>query len=838
MNRRIQYFIILIVLAGVAMAGIIPLVLSLSGNGTPDTSTSDPAIPDTTTPDNSINAVRDADERNLPIPMNYYNTCCADPDDPLHIITQGDWTYPESFPRPHEYLDGNTEPYYLVKWYNTKKNNIFQFAQPDSYVIGGEPTGGLTYGWGLPESYAGNTTRQIVLDRNDHTWGCFGDSCDQSYGTDISVINAPLNFVPVYSTLVGTVVEMLGSDPDIPAVCPNGSSNCHGYGNFVRTRNSKWTSVNAVDLYYDMNECSIDRRFTPPVGVAGGYYDNQGTPAHTWDKNACKFPARFTDDECLMDCITAQLYNYTLGGASWVGESTCKMEYDERTEDLDAYGNSIPGTGDFLECDPCAASGGTKYGDPTGEFQGCNKFLPDGSDPGQPYCMSYYCVTQNNKNRPIVPAYRMITDGMDNTMFRNKRLGEPGPNNTDGYYRDYGDQAPWCGEGKCGVSIYVDIAVVHTTNYEVVQAYLTDGSVDQFIPKTSITPEISIQTARDTTLTNFDQIGTLGNSGYYKAGPVYKLNSKRPMLHYEVWRAAGGGYDPPDTQMIPWPWGPNETPQVTIGNDKHPLVPTMYNNFLFPKVCESGDQLPANVLADIDNFPIGRATCERPNPDDPGNPIINEFEVYALNVTREAWTSEGGTAADGIGYVYKPYTYKNPSTAKDASPDENPQLYWKIVRRTGDNKALLSITMGDPDLYYASHRQMLPNKETGPFVSSAGPLEAERYPIDFNFQIESEAHESCSIQMITENPIADTYGTEPINKQPSTCIGKARVDDHPDQYKLKTGFVDCNCNPNGSCSCGSSDPADACFPPGSGLESLTSLETPTPPAELPPEVRP
>ena len=741
MSRRIQLFLLLIVLSGVVMAATLPLVLSPVPKTPTDTTT--PLVNDPGSPDNVVAPTRDADERNLPIPINYYNTCCAS-DEPSWVIRFGNWEYPLSLPRPHEFTlaAGNFELPDTTQTSNIKKPKIFQFAQPDSYVIGGPPIGGLTYGWGLPETYAGNTTRQVLLQKTAHTAGAYTD-CDQTYATDISVENAPLDFVPVYSTLQGTVVEFLGSDPQVEASCPDGVTNCDGYGNFVRTRNSKWAAVNAVDLYKDNNTCARANRFEPG-------YPNQEVPAHALDKESCKSDGKLTDDPCPMDCIRDR-------------DVTCDMTPKIEIT-IDPILGRISKTTYPDECNPCR--NGRQYG--KGPLQGCNNSTGT--------CYSYYCVSETS-NPKIAggEAYRMIVNDMDKSIFRNKRLGEP----PYGYYRDVGDNGS---PDVTGVARYVDIALVHVTNWEVVQSYMTDGSVDKFI------------SGRDVTLRNDSQIGTLGNSGYYGVGRKYFLNSKRPMMHYEIWNFGFGAYDPPDTLMQPWPYNLDGQPQVTIGNANDPPIPTIYNQFALPDVCKD-DQLTMNVEANIDTGYIGTAVCEHLTPS--GTVSTDEFKVYAYNALRSAWTSPGGQPKV---YVYKPFDY----------PGMNPQLYWKIDHTVGTAEALLSITMGDPLKYYPSHRQYLTAKVTGPFLESAGPLDVTQMPVYFNFDVANNGGTPCSVVMTDYNAGPETYTTDPIDQQPVKCVGRARVDEHPDQHKLKSGYIDCACNPNGGdvCSDPTPDPND------------------------------
>ena len=375
MNRRISVLIVSIVFLGVALITVIPIALgpSLAPTKKDTTSSKDPSD----RPANTTTSVREADERNLPVPFNYY----AQNPDPDATFTSfggiddiGDWSYPGS-PTPHKLEIGAAGGFqYPTKQdpddpnetnytsYDNKRRVpgefALQLAQPDSYLVGGAPVGGLTYGWGLPDNYVSGASRTILLNWSQHDHGAYFDFDPfrqalisnpaaykpEPYALDLTVNNTPEDFVPVYSTIDGSVIEYMGATPAGPAVenCPSG--NCHGYGNFVRIRNSRWAAVNATAMYVDNNPTLC--RDGAPGRVAGYTYV---TSPSTVDPNKC-VTGLLTDDKCEVTCTTLD----TTGAVVGVPETTTNQLYKEARKscmvDVEA--------GQFRNSDPSLPNGG------------------------------------------------------------------------------------------------------------------------------------------------------------------------------------------------------------------------------------------------------------------------------------------------------------------------------------------------------------------------------------------------------------------------------------------------------------------------------------------------
>lgn len=100
---------------------------------------------------------------------------------------------------------------------------------PDLLTLGNKPTGGKTFGWTIPDGYVQSGARTIVLGYADHA----------GYAVDLSVFGQPNDLVPVYSPIIGTVVETHNTS----------GGGKPGYGEFTRIRNAKWACVNNEELW-------------------------------------------------------------------------------------------------------------------------------------------------------------------------------------------------------------------------------------------------------------------------------------------------------------------------------------------------------------------------------------------------------------------------------------------------------------------------------------------------------------------------------------------------------------------------------------------------------------
>ncbi len=472
---------------------VVPVLVSETAN--PKTKTK--ATSNTNTPAGITSITvptRNANEINLPIPINY------------RYDAQASQKYA---------LGGASSPHNM-------NNGTFVLPPPDSQMVGGPPVGGTTWGWTIPDNYADYGTRTVMLDYNNH-------QCSKSgtpYAVDLSVFNSPNDFIPVYSTLNGTVIEALGSDPATQIKAPDctagSSKNCDGYGNFVRIRNTRWASVNAVKLFTDTNVCPVGKRL----------------PTYDSVKDQRCMTGLYTDDNCPIKCIENPApLTKTCPGVATNDVSGCLPK--------GCPANSEP----YLDEDSLNHFCTTTWTTP----------LPPIPAVPTTTCTLMYCY-ETKYNPTYSNQYTSCMTGMQPGEFRNQVISDKCGYDSQGAAipAKSGKPDPTC-NGIKGDKQYVDMANVHIANYDVVIAHLTSGSMTgltadakTFVPGV-FTPGYGDQ-LKVKDITNWSQIGTMGASGYYWDGGKnqYVSNTQTPMVHYEVWRnnACDAKLSSPTTNMV------------------------------------------------------------------------------------------------------------------------------------------------------------------------------------------------------------------------------------------------------------------------------------------------
>ncbi|HNT29896.1 MAG TPA: hypothetical protein PKL83_03010 [bacterium] len=645
--------------------------------------------------------VRSSDERNLPIPLNYY---VQDPN-PDSTFTStggiddiGDWSYPSEH-TPHKLAvdeAGGMELPSQTRSHNERRipeEYGLQIPQPDAYLIGGAPTGGLTYGWALPDNYAAGATRTILLDWKDHDHGIYSDYNPyrqillsnpdafeiDPYATDLTVMNTPEDFIPVYSTINGSVVEYLGADPKVPAAdCPGG--NCHGYGNFVRIRNSRWAAVNATVLYLDVNPSPC----RPNASNA--------------DTDNFRYEYVYADGSDLSSADKTDLINKQYCHTGLITDDLCET-YCRIT--------------DISDPDP------TKHFIVEPAHKDANQYYKDSKD---------ICISNVSSNQ-----------------FRNADLTLP----------------------NYGIGQFLDMAAVKVTNYEVVLAYLTGGSVDNFFKPdgSDISKAVS----------NRDQVGTLGHTGFYwdEEQGKYMPNTDRPMLHYEIYynKNCRDFGDSPNTLLMP---------------------------------LEDVENIPAAVRDEIEKSVAGAmfntAYADEPEPED-SNPVGDPEEPEPVG------------AGDNDELPLCPASVWNQVPLQDLEPENTlscnghqftvrgrivtradyPKRFIWQLEDTDDNVdhsgMTLSIAVGNNDYYeyYRLHGQAIPDSaKFGPVDQGAGPIQIEladtgEVPEHIYFEISFEG-DTCGeiLEAETAGLLSNALNTEtsePFN--PDTCLAFYGIDSSP-----------------------------------------------------------